>query len=82
MKKCLGSLNELTDFTLAFENVKDPQAEIYRSHSSISRISLLPDLPLLLPSRKKLINLLFMKDRLNEELIMVNDEMGRLNQIK
>lgn len=59
---------------VTFENIKDPLGEIYQYHSTAGSThnSSVP-----ISVKKKLINLVFLKDRCKEELLMINEEMTR-----
>ena len=77
MKKCLSYLNKESNVNLAFKDIKDPQSEIY--HENVIAHT---DLHIPVSIKKKVINLLHMKDRLQEELNMINDEMSRFTSFK
>ena len=76
MKKCLNSLNRVSDENLVFETIKDPQAAIYQPTGNSNRSSIPVSV------KKRVINLLFMKDRCREEIVMTRSEMESLVNFK
>ena len=72
MKRFLTSLNGMTDDDLKFDDIKNPQGEIYQPPNSQSTTSAVP-----LTIQKKLVNLQYLSDRCKEELSMIASEMKR-----
>ena len=76
MKKCLNSLNRVSDENLVFETIKDPQAAIYQQTGNSNR-SFIPVMV-----KKRVINLLCMKDRCRQEIVMTRSEIESLVNFK
>ena len=76
MRKFINSLNEVSNEQVAFESIKDPQADIYLPTGSTNNSSIPVSV------KKKMINLLFTKDRCKEEITMIGDEMARFISFK
>ena len=76
MKKSLNSLNRVSHENLVFETIKDPQAAIYKPTGNSNRSSIPVGV------KKIVINLLFMKDRCREDIVMTRSEMESLVNFK
>lgn len=83
MHRNLAVLNGLTDTVTSFDTVKNPLGEIYNNIAVVSGGK--DDTPTFIV--KKAVNLMYLKDRCKEELVLIKNEMATfssffLNQIQ
>ena len=71
INRSVSILNGLTGTVTSFDDVKNPLGDIY---SSVAPTHTEAEIPTMI--RKKAIDLLCLKDRCKEELVMVKDEMS------